>query len=635
LVVSLGIIAIVVATVWTMSRLTESGGEQGGGYFADVAIRLLVSADQGNADAQYRLGLLFQDGSGVPRDHVQALKWFSLAAAQGLVEARAARDELSRKLSREQLAEALRLTSEWSLSHSRATAPRPDPQTAIQPGTGLDLADLVRKGEATALSSQLASGLNPNSLNSQGETLLNLAIRENNLATVEVLLRAGADPNLADGTGRTPLELAAATGNDAIVRALVTQGAKVAGDSKAKPLESAAGGNQANRPLPRNTPIPAQPSPFPFDTASQQELARELLGSTASGEPSRNDPRMAPSPGTGMLDPVPRADSGMPRPLFKTAPEDSKAARSATGSPSLYGAVGGPVDDPAARRRVGFEKLTIAAGNGDVTAVRSLIGEGIPVNDPSHEDKTPLIAAAEGGHTPVIGLLLTAGANVNARDRSGTTALMAAARAGDRDGVSLLLDRDADVSAHNSAGLTAVDLARQKGHTEIVRLLTQRAEETRMRHNRIVTAQSLLTKLGYDAGAADGVAGPRTQSAIIRFQKDKGMKADGMVSDVLIKRLEAEIREREARRLAEANARRKTDEGMLPGKMAPSKSAEGTSLFDNLVGGFRKFLGLDFDSIRRPVEFRDYCVKNQDTWIYDQGKEKFVFCRDVVSGGRQ
>jgi TPR repeat protein len=40
-------------------------------------------AEQGNADAQYNLGLMYARGQGVPQDLAEAHKWYLLAAAQG------------------------------------------------------------------------------------------------------------------------------------------------------------------------------------------------------------------------------------------------------------------------------------------------------------------------------------------------------------------------------------------------------------------------------------------------------------------------------------------------------------------------------------------------------------------------
>jgi len=53
-----------------------------------TALRLFQSlAKQGNAEAQYRLGNMYDDGKGVTQDYAEAVKWFRLTAAQGKAEA--------------------------------------------------------------------------------------------------------------------------------------------------------------------------------------------------------------------------------------------------------------------------------------------------------------------------------------------------------------------------------------------------------------------------------------------------------------------------------------------------------------------------------------------------------------------
>jgi TPR repeat protein len=57
---------------------------------ADYATALRIwrpLAEQGNADAQSNLGVMYFEGQGVPQDHAEAIKWFRLAAAQGLDDA--------------------------------------------------------------------------------------------------------------------------------------------------------------------------------------------------------------------------------------------------------------------------------------------------------------------------------------------------------------------------------------------------------------------------------------------------------------------------------------------------------------------------------------------------------------------
>ena len=49
-----------------------------------TALRLLRPlADQGDASAQNNLGLMYDEGQGVPQDYAEALKWYRLAADQG------------------------------------------------------------------------------------------------------------------------------------------------------------------------------------------------------------------------------------------------------------------------------------------------------------------------------------------------------------------------------------------------------------------------------------------------------------------------------------------------------------------------------------------------------------------------
>jgi hypothetical protein len=51
--------------------------------------------------------------------------------------------------------------------------------------------------------------------------------------------------------------------------------------------------------------------------------------------------------------------------------------------------------------------------------------------------------------------------------------------------------------------------------------------------------QQQLIRLGYLRGAADGMAGPRTVSAISQFESVSGMQVDGMPSPPLLARLQA------------------------------------------------------------------------------------------------
>jgi TPR repeat protein len=60
-----------------------------------------------------KLGIMYEDGEGVPQDRVQAHMWFSLAAAQGSELAGAFRNEVTKQMTPAQIAEAQRLLREW------------------------------------------------------------------------------------------------------------------------------------------------------------------------------------------------------------------------------------------------------------------------------------------------------------------------------------------------------------------------------------------------------------------------------------------------------------------------------------------------------------------------------------------
>jgi TPR repeat protein len=75
------------------------------------------AANQNDPFAQASLALLYRFGKGVPQDYVQAYMWFSLAVNQlagpdrdSILELR---DATEAKMSKAQVAEAVRLTREW------------------------------------------------------------------------------------------------------------------------------------------------------------------------------------------------------------------------------------------------------------------------------------------------------------------------------------------------------------------------------------------------------------------------------------------------------------------------------------------------------------------------------------------
>jgi len=56
-------------------------------YFFNQSERIKIEAEQGDANAQFSLGLQYYQGKGVKKDYYEAVKWFRKAAEQGNVKA--------------------------------------------------------------------------------------------------------------------------------------------------------------------------------------------------------------------------------------------------------------------------------------------------------------------------------------------------------------------------------------------------------------------------------------------------------------------------------------------------------------------------------------------------------------------
>ena len=82
------------------------------------AVRLYrLAAEQGHALAQLNLGFMYGNGEGVPEDDVLAYMWYNLSAAQGNETAQSNKEAIVPRMTREQIAEAQRLSREWIAEH--------------------------------------------------------------------------------------------------------------------------------------------------------------------------------------------------------------------------------------------------------------------------------------------------------------------------------------------------------------------------------------------------------------------------------------------------------------------------------------------------------------------------------------
>jgi len=371
--------------------------------FEKAAALLKRLANEGNAEAQYRLGALYRTGRGVKADHAKAAHWFEKAALQGhkdaqynigVMYARGWGVKADRARAREWLEKAS------GQGHHRATAyleklpagkvdrsPRDDERLLLA-GKQVAAADLLRQA---ALADDLErlrkllgkKGIKVNARDKYGRTALIEAAANRHPKAVRLLLQHGANPNIADRYGDTPLLAAAGNGDVESIKALLAGGADIHHKDKLG-----------------NTPLLAAVA------RGHTEAARALLAGGARVNITNDK-------GAGPLE------------LARGKPELQTLLRKAGASPVAVASHPRPSVSAEARlhalrqatqgkgQHAGWSPLMLAAWQGDAELVEHLIKNGARIDEIDAEGHSPLTRAAWNGDVATIQALLRAGATVN------------------------------------------------------------------------------------------------------------------------------------------------------------------------------------------------------------------------------
>ena len=78
-----------------------------------------LSAAQGDAYAQNNLGVMYANGRGVTQDYIIALKWWSISASNGFEQAREGIVQVKKEMTPAQIAEAKKRAKEWMEMHKQ------------------------------------------------------------------------------------------------------------------------------------------------------------------------------------------------------------------------------------------------------------------------------------------------------------------------------------------------------------------------------------------------------------------------------------------------------------------------------------------------------------------------------------
>ena len=162
---------------------------------------LKKAARKGHAEAQYQLGVMYEQGWGTEVDTSKAIQWYQTAAKQG--------SEMAwKKFKAWKKAEAER---ENDPSYKMNQALR----KAVVAGQVREIESLIRKGADT------------NSADSQGRTPLILAVANGQSSAVGVLLKSNVGLTVTDASGNNPLLIAVRRGDAKSVYMLVQAGINV------------------------------------------------------------------------------------------------------------------------------------------------------------------------------------------------------------------------------------------------------------------------------------------------------------------------------------------------------------------------------------------------------------------------
>jgi len=227
-----------------------------------------------------------------------------------------------------------------------------------------------------------------------GTTSLHLAVRANDLPTVQRLLRSGAKPSAANRYGITPLSLAAENANAAIIEVLLKAGAD--------PKATLPGGQTLLMTASRTGNADAVK--LLLDAGANPNAKESTNGETAlMWAASQNHPEAA-------------------KVLLARGAELN--ARSATHEyrTDRFGLEGVVTILP----KGSLTPLMFAARDGAPEAARALAQAGADLNLSDPEGTTALLFAISNGHYDTAAVLLEAGADPNLTDTTGTAALYAA-----------------------------------------------------------------------------------------------------------------------------------------------------------------------------------------------------------------
>ncbi|KHE90699.1 MAG: DUF1566 domain-containing protein [Candidatus Scalindua rubra] len=161
-------------------------------------------AKQGDVEAMYELGMMYENGVGTIQNYVEAYKWYNIAAYCGNIKASDARDAINKKMIAQDLAEAKKLASQLKI-----------PERKVSEGW-FPLMFAAFGGHKEIVETLISDGVDMNRKVNDGTTALMAATLQGHYSIVKLLLEKGADKTVKNNYGMTALSIARQIGYDEI-----------------------------------------------------------------------------------------------------------------------------------------------------------------------------------------------------------------------------------------------------------------------------------------------------------------------------------------------------------------------------------------------------------------------------------
>ncbi|XP_019186305.1 PREDICTED: ankyrin repeat and protein kinase domain-containing protein 1-like isoform X3 [Ipomoea nil] len=315
-----------------------------------------------------------------------------------------------------------------------------------------------------------------NAMDSDGQTLLHLAIAQSRPDLVQLLLEFEPDIEARSRTsGSSPLEAAAVAGESLIVEILLANKASTerSVSSSWGPVHLAAGNGHVEvlRLLllkGANVNALTKDGNTALHLAvkgRRRDCARLLLASGA-----RADVRNGGDGDTPLHIAASSGDEQMVRLLLHKGAE--KNIRNKYGKTAYDVAAENGHGRLFDALRLG-DDLCAAARNGETRMIQKLLEHGANLHGRDQHGWTALHRAAFKGRVDAVRALIEQGISLDARDEDGYTALHCAVEAGQVDVTEVLVKTGADVEARTNKGVTALQIAEALHFSGITRILVQ------------------------------------------------------------------------------------------------------------------------------------------------------------------